>query len=121
MFVRLVGSCTMYICRYYEVYFISKSILIFMIKGKHRECRKIFAKVKSICVTKQFEANRCKNIFSYISIDILSSTKTKKICKSRKHRTSWYIAAYTVKISITKLKISWYTSIYRRIFNSFKI
>ena len=69
-FIRLVESCTMYICRYYEVYFILESILIFMMKAKHSKCRKVFVKVKSIFLNKKFEAKRCKNIFSYTSIDI---------------------------------------------------
>ena len=87
--------------------------------GKHSECRKIFVKVKKIFVNKQFEANRCKNIYSYTIIDILQSTKTKQNCKSNKHRTSWYIAAYTVNIN--KLQIKRYTGLYRRTFNTVKI
>ena len=61
----------MYICRYYEVYFILESILIFLMKGKHSKRRNVFAKVKRIFVNKQSEANKCENIFSCTSIDIL--------------------------------------------------
>lgn len=69
-----------------------------MMKEKHSECRQIFVEVKRIFVNKQFEANGCKNIFSYTSTDTLQSTKPKQDCKSNKHRTSWNIAAYTLNL-----------------------